>query len=121
MSPLLLFLVLTTVTGSMRWLALPQKAAGSSKHSALKSPVAFIGPVEYDCTRAGAGSGTLRATFYKTTPAMALVEYDNQARPAFQVISADGSRYEGQELLFWEARGQATVTWSGVDLTCKPR
>jgi len=105
----------------MRLQALPQEAEGSSKRSALKSPVAFKGPVEYDCTRAGGGSETLRATFYETMPAMALVEHDNQARPAFQVISADGSRYEGQDLLFWEARGEATVTWSGVDLTCKPR
>ena len=105
----------------MRSQALPQEAEGSSKRSSLTSPVAFKGPVEYDCTRAGGGSETLRATFYETMPAMALVEHDNQARPAFQVISADGSRYEGQDLLFWEARGEATVTWSGVDLTCEPR
>ena len=105
----------------MRSQALPQEAEGSSKRSSLTSPVAFKGPVEYDCTRAGGGSETLRATFYETTPAMALVEHDNQSRPAFQVISADGSRYEGQDLLFWEASGEATVTWSGVDLTCKPR
>jgi len=104
----------------MRAQALPQEAEGSSKRSALKSPVAFKGPVEYDCTRAGGGSERLRVTFYETAPAMALLEHDNQSRPAFQVISADGSRYEGQDLLFWEARGQATVTWSGVDLTCKP-
>jgi len=105
----------------MRLQALPQEAEGSSKRSALKSPVAFKGPVEYDCTRAGGGSETLRATFYETMPAMALVEHNNQARPAFQVISADGSKYEGQNLLFWEARGEATVTWSGADLACKPR
>jgi len=105
----------------MRSQALPQEAEGSSKRSSLTSPVAFKGPVEYDCTRAGGGSETLRATFYETTPAMALVEHDNQSRPAFQVISADGSKYEGQDLLFWDARGEATVTWSDVDLTCKPR
>jgi membrane-bound inhibitor of C-type lysozyme len=105
----------------MRSQVLPQEAEGSSKRSALKSPVAFKGPVEYNCTRAGGGSETLRATFYETMPAMALVEHNNQARPAFQVISADGSKYEGQNLLFWEARGEATVTWSGADLACKPR
>lgn len=114
-------MVLTTIAGSMPSQALSQEAEGSSKRSALKSPVAFKGPVEYACTQAGDGSETLRVTFYETTPAMALVEHDSQARPAFQVISANGSRYEGQDLLFWEARGEATVTWSGADLACKPR
>ena len=70
--------------------------------------------------RAGrARAGTLQATFYQTQPAMVLVERAGQTRPAFRVTAASGARYQGQNLNFWEARGEASVTWSGEDLECK--
>lgn len=83
--------------------------------------VASHGPVTYDCTRAGGGNDTLAATFYQTRPALVLVKHENETRPGFQVRSADGAKYEGPDLMFWEARGEATVTWSSVELKCKPR
>jgi heat shock protein HslJ len=93
---------------------------GGSKPAAAKSPVASKGPVKYECTRTGGGNDTLVATFYQTTPAMVLVEHGNHARPAFHVPAASGAKYEGQDLMFWHARGEALVTWSGVELKCKP-
>jgi membrane-bound inhibitor of C-type lysozyme len=94
---------------------------GGSKPAAPKSPVASNGPVEYECMQTAGGNDTLRATFYQTTPALVLVERGNQTRPAFQVPAASGAKYEGHDLIFWDARGEALVTWSGVELKCKPR
>jgi heat shock protein HslJ/membrane-bound inhibitor of C-type lysozyme len=85
------------------------------------SSVTSIGPVKYTCTRAGGASDTLTVTFYQTKPSLALIEHGKETRPAFQVLSADGSKYEGRDLMFWEARGEATVTWSGIELKCKPQ
>jgi membrane-bound inhibitor of C-type lysozyme len=76
--------------------------------------------MEWECTRADGGSATLTTTYYQTKPPMVLVEHDNQTRPAFRVVSADGAKYEGQDVMFWEARGEAMSTWSGVSLHCKP-
>ncbi len=83
---------------------------------AFKSPVAFTGPVTFTC---GAAE-TLRATFYRTQPAMVLLERGGVVRPAFQVRAASGSRYEGEGVLFWEARGEATLNWTGAESICKP-
>jgi membrane-bound inhibitor of C-type lysozyme len=94
---------------------------GTSKASAPKSPVASKGPVKYECTLAGVGNDTLTATFYQTTPAMVLAERRNQTRPAFQVLAASGAKYEGPDLMLWDAHGEALVTWSGVELKCKGR
>ena len=77
--------------------------------------------VRIDCTQAARGSETLTVTFYQTAPGMALVERGTQARPAFQVPAADGAKYEGQDLMFWDARGEAQVNWSGAELKCRPR
>jgi heat shock protein HslJ/membrane-bound inhibitor of C-type lysozyme len=94
---------------------------GGSKAAAPNSRVASTGPIAYACTRAGAGDETILATFYKTTPAMVLVERADRARPAFQVLAASGAKYEGQALMFWDAQGEALVSWSGVELKCKRR
>jgi heat shock protein HslJ len=93
---------------------------GGSKPAAPMSPGASKGPVKYECTQAGGGHDTLIAKFYQTTPAMVLVEHGNHTRPAFHVPAASGAKCEGQDLMFWDARGEALVTWSGVELKCKP-
>jgi membrane-bound inhibitor of C-type lysozyme len=61
----------------------------------------------------------LTATFYATQPGTLFLERAGQSRLAFQVRAASGAKYEGVDLLFWEARGEATVNWSGVALKCK--
>ena len=92
-----------------------------AKSAAVKSPVASTGPVAYECTQAGARADSLQVTFYQTQPAMVLVERAGQARPAFRAKAASGARYQGRDLTFWEARGEASATWSGVELKCKRR
>ncbi len=94
---------------------------GGSQPAASKSRVGSKGPVNYQCTQAGGGNDSLRATFYHTVPALVLVERGNQTRPAFQVPATSGLKYEAQDFMFWETRGEASVTWSGVELKCKPR
>lgn len=89
-----------------------EPAPGAS--SATKSPVATTGPVVFTC----GGGDTVRATFYKTQPALVLLERGGVTRPAFSVRSASGAQYQGDDVLFWEARGEATLEWSGTKLTC---
>jgi heat shock protein HslJ/membrane-bound inhibitor of C-type lysozyme len=81
-----------------------------TKTAATKSPVSFKGPLEYECMQAGRSNEALRATFYQTVPAMVLVERGTQTRPAFQVPAASGAKYEGADIIFWDARGEAQVT-----------
>ena len=84
-------------------------------------PVATKGPVSFDCTAPGGGDGMLTARFYETNPAMVLLERGGETRPAFQVPAASGAKYEGDDVLFWDAHGEASLTWSGAALTCRPR
>ena len=76
------------------------------------------GPFTFLCTQGGRASGTVNATFYQTQPAMVLLVRGGVTEPAFQVLSASGAKYEGRDVMFWEARGEASVTWSGIALTC---
>ena len=78
------------------------------------------GPVQYLCPQKDGTSVSLQATFYNSQPGMVMVRRANQTRRAYQVRSADGAKYEGPDLMFWDARGEAQVTWSGVNFTCKP-
>ena len=98
-----------------------QPMAGASGASASSvSPVASRGPFTFTCTKAGAAAGSLRVTYYETQPALALIARVGAVRPAFQVQAASGTRYEGDGVLFWEAHGEAMVTWMGRQLTCRP-
>ena len=80
----------------------------------------MTGPVQYLCPQKDGTSVSLQATFYNSQPGMVMVRRANQTRRAYQVRSADGAKYEGPDLMFWDARGEAQVTWSGVNFTCKP-
>jgi heat shock protein HslJ len=95
-----------------------EPAGGQSE--SFRSPVRPRGPATWTCARAGAPSDTLRVTFYPTQPALALLERDGVTKTAFQVKAASGARYEGDDVLFWEARGEASLNWMGVESTCKP-
>ena len=91
-----------------------------SQTASLTSPVRPRGPATWTCARDGAPPEMLRVTIYATQPALALLERGGVTRPAFQVKAASGSRYEGDSVLFWEARGEATLNWMGTQSTCKP-
>jgi heat shock protein HslJ len=90
------------------------------KSASFRSPVRPKGPTMWRCGRAGAESDTLRVTFYPTEPAFVLLDRGGVTKPAFQVTTASGARYEGDDVSFWEARGEATLSWMGVESTCKP-
>jgi membrane-bound inhibitor of C-type lysozyme len=102
----------------------PPASAGPAGKSApsvsFKSPVRSKGPTAWKCASDGAASSVVRVTFYETEPALVLLERDGVTRPAFQVRAASGARFEGDGVLFWEARGQATLNWMGVESTCAP-
>ena len=87
---------------------------------AWRSPVRSRGPATWTCTRTGAAPDVLRVTLYDTQPALAVLERGGVTRHAFQVRAASGVRYEGDGVLFWEARGEATIGWMGLESTCKP-
>ena len=95
--------------------------SGGSKSAAPSSPVSSKGPVEFECTNIDGSKATLTATFYGTRPATVLIERGNQVRPAFQVRSGSGAKYEGHDLMFWDAHGEAIVKWGDVELECKAR
>lgn len=99
-------------TGTYRFSPLPAKEP-------VTRTVVSDGPFAYQCSPSSGGS--LQATFYQTEPAMVLVEREGKTRPAFAVPSASGAKYSGSDVVFWETRGEASVTWSGVTLKCQRR
>jgi heat shock protein HslJ len=89
------------------------------KSGSFKSPVPSKGPTTWICGQGNSGGDELRVTFYQTQPSMVLLERGYVTRPAFQVAAASGSRYEGDGVQFWEARGEAMLNWMGAASTCK--
>jgi uncharacterized protein len=76
-------------------------------------------PVGFRC-----GAVDLTAVFYNETdpPAVVLTQIGLSGPDqviAYQAISGSGARYLGPNVEFWEHQGEATVTWSDQQLTCK--
>jgi len=95
--------------------------ASISSSSPPKSPVESHGPFEFVCTQDGGGNVTVKATFYETTPGLVLVTRGGKTRLAFQVLSADGGKYEGRDIMFWDVHGGAQMNWDGVEFKCTRR
>jgi membrane-bound inhibitor of C-type lysozyme/heat shock protein HslJ len=91
--------------------------APSAAGGGQRSPVAANGPFTYTC--GAERSDTLTATFYKTQPDLVVLRRGAETRVAFGVRSASGAKYQGDDVSFWEARNEATVTWAGTQLTCQ--
>jgi heat shock protein HslJ len=89
--------------------------------SSPKSPVESRGPFEFVCTQDGGGNVIVKATFYQTTPGLVLVVRGGETRLAFQVLSADGGKYEGRDIMFWDVHGGAQMNWDGVESKCSRR
>jgi uncharacterized protein len=75
-------------------------------------------PVTYTC---GAPANQLSATFYETDPATVRVTRGGKTQTLWQVRSASGARYEGQNVEFWSKGNEATVTWLDEKLQCAVR
>lgn len=73
--------------------------ASGSKPAISEPPVDSVGPVTFRCSQPGGATDLLTATYFKTRPALVLLERGGQTRPAFGVRSASGSRYEGQNVM----------------------
>jgi membrane-bound inhibitor of C-type lysozyme len=95
-------------------LAANGQGAGSSL--VLKSPVASTGPFVWACD--GVRDTTI-ATFYKTEPGLLVLVRGTETRVAFTVLSGSGSRYVGDRVSYWEARGETTINWSGREERCR--
>ena len=64
-------------------------------------------------------SNEVVATFFETDPPAARIERGDRTVIAWQVRTASGAKYEGQNLSFWNKSNEATVTWLGEELKCK--
>lgn len=93
----------------------------ASDSEASKAAVTSRGPFEFECQQAETASKILKVKFYNTQPGLLLAELGGETRPAFQVLAARGTKYEGDGMLYREWHGEATVNWSGAELKCKPR
>jgi heat shock protein HslJ len=99
----------------------PSEASTSSAPSRPKSPVESRGPFEFACAQDRGGNVIVKATFYQTSPGLVLVARGGETRPAFQVLSADGGKYEGRGIMFWDVHGAALMNWDGVEFKCTRR
>jgi membrane-bound inhibitor of C-type lysozyme len=52
-------------------------------------------------------------------PGLVVLRRGTEMRVAFGVRAASGAKCQGDEVAFWEARNEATVTWSGAEMTCR--
>ena len=75
------------------------------------------GPVFFACNNQP--SNVFTATFFETDPLAASVERGDRTVIAYQVRTASGVRYEGQNLALRTMGNEATITWLGEELKCK--
>jgi uncharacterized protein len=76
-------------------------------------------PVGFVCN--GGQGPPLSVTYYdETEPKSAVITYGNDQVIAFAARAASGARYTAKDVDFWDHQGDATLTWSGARMTCKP-
>lgn len=87
-------------------------AACASPHAADPDK---IGPVTFTCDDGSA----ITATFDNVpTPATVLLARGDETFTLPQAISADGARYVGDDITFWNKGRDAMVEWQGQKLSC---
>jgi uncharacterized protein YecT (DUF1311 family) len=74
-------------------------------------------PVSFACN--GNAVAGITAEFFQTDPPAARFERGDGTVTAYQVRTAGGAKYEGQNFSFSKKGNEATVTWLGEQLTCK--
>jgi len=90
-----------------------------SELQAVWQLVAAKPPVSYVCN--GNAANEIVATFVPTDPPTARLERGDRSVTAWNVPAASGTKYEGQNVEFWEKGGSVSVTWLDETLTCRPR
>jgi uncharacterized protein len=77
-------------------------------------------PVGFTCT--GGEGKPFVATFYRETdPPSAVLTYGSDQVIAFVAPSGSGARYTAASVEFWEHQAEASLTWFGTTLICRPR
>ena len=77
-------------------------------------------PQGYACT--GEEGKPFFATFYQETdPPSVVITYGDDQVIAFQAPAGSGAKYTASNVEFWEHQGEASVSWYGMVLTCRPR
>ena len=98
--------------------ALALLLAVASCQSAGSGPEAtadLIGPVTFRCD----DGSTIVAIFDNApTPATARLVRGDQQAVLPQAVSADGARYVGDDITFWNKGRDAMVDWQGTRLDC---
>lgn len=73
-------------------------------------------PLKYLCDNNPAR--VVIATFYRTKPATAKLDYNNVLAIVHQVPSATVAHYQGQNVELWLKGKEASIDWKGTTLTC---
>jgi uncharacterized protein len=77
------------------------------------------GPVFYSCEKNPANE--VVATFSETDPPTAVLERGDLSMMTWLVPTASGSRYEGQNVMFWIKKDEAVFSWLGDEIRCRVR
>lgn len=79
------------------------------------------GPVFYQCD--GNPAKEVVASFFRTEPPTAIVEFGDRSSLMYQQPSGSGARYQGQNESFWEHQGEAIVVWGyeAPEMKCQAR
>lgn len=83
--------------------------------------VEATGPVFYQCD--GNPAKEVVASFFRTEPATAIVEFGDRSSLMYRQQAASGARYQGQNESLWEHHGEATVVWGyqAAEMHCTAR
>lgn len=79
------------------------------------------GPFFYQCD--GNPAKEVAATFFRTEPPTAIVDFGDSSSLMYLQPAASGARYQGRNESFWEHQGEATVVWGyeAPEMKCKAR
>lgn len=79
------------------------------------------GPVFYTCD--GDPRNEVVATFFETDPPTLIAERGDQVSIMYLEPAGSGSKYQGQNELFWEHQGEATIVWGygSPEMRCSKR
>src|SRR5262249_4217845 len=78
-----------------------------------------VGPdAGFSCLDSTGATSPVIAHFAGTTPDAVALRRMNTSVVAKQVVSADGAKYEGKDVVFWNKGRDAMVTWGGTSLNC---
>ncbi len=77
-----------------------------------------LGPFVFVCD--DEARSTFTATFFTANSTLVL-EHNQSSAELQQAPAASGSKYEGNNTLFWEHHGEARIQWGDMpELVCKP-